>query len=281
MKKILAILLAVACMFSMLLMTACGDDTDDGEGTGTNAGTEAGSESEKETETETETEKETETETETESAGEDVGEPERNYFPYEGDVVPGSVDWDWGAPTADAVYFSIDADHVIHDGKGTWSNTSGCTPDYVFDCSPDTYYDCDEKCETVNNEDMNVGIAGDWDGITDGTATGYVGAWIEEGVVIEQIRFFTRSGWVSRILGCKFQASVDGENWVDLHTVTELAHEGGDYEMIDIEDDTVYYYVRFLSRDLESFNTVVDADSTDYYAYCNIAEMEIWGTPAN
>lgn len=273
MKKLLAVLLALTFVISMFAMTACSDDN--GDDTDTNDKVESKDES---TDDKKEPVSDTEADSETDADTDDVVADGPNMFPYEGEVTPGSVDYDWGAPDENSVFFVIDEAHVIHDGKGTWSNTATCTPNYVFDNDFDTFYDCDEKCETVNNDDMNVGtVLEDWN--DDTTKTGYVGAWIEEGVVLSQIRFFPRSGFNERALGCKFQGSVDGVNWVDLATITELVNQGGDYEFFDIDDDTVYYYVRFLARDLESYQTVTETDGTDYYSYCNIAEMEIWGTP--
>ena len=280
MKKLLAILLALTFVLSMFVMTACtngeGEDTDTDAVSGndeTNGETEGNGE-----ETDGETEGE-ETDGETEGEGDDVVD-EPNMFPYEGDVTPGSVDYDWGAPDADSVFFVIDEAHIFHDGKGTWNNAANCTAIYAFDNDFGTFYDCDEKCEYTNTDAMNVGfVLEDWN--DDATKTGYVGAWIEEGVVLSQIRFFPRGDWTARAPGCKFQASVDGVEWVDLVVIEALENAGGDYEFYDIEDETVYYYVRFLSRDLESYNEYVDAAGTDYQAYCNIAEFEIWGTPAN
>ncbi len=280
MKKLLAILLALTFVLSMFVMTACtngeGEETDNDAVSGndeTNGETEGNGE-----ETDGEPEGE-ETDGETEGEGDDVVD-EPNMFPYEGEYVPGSVNFDWGAPDATSICFEIDADHVIHDGKGTWSNQTSTLPPMAFDGDYDTCYDCDEQCGTENDANMEVGLVlEDWDGDT--TKTGYVGAWIEEGVVLTQIRFFPRTANLGRETGCKFQASVDGVNWVDLVVIEELVNGGYDYEFYDIEDDTVYYYVRFLGRDLEAYNEYVDAAGTDYYSYCNIAEMEIWGTPAN
>lgn len=278
MKKLLAVLLALTFVISMFAMTACTD----GEGDDTDTNDKVESKDDTKDDAADTKDEGKDTAADTEDKGDDgddvvVGP---NYYPYEGDVTPGSVDYDWGAPDATSVFFAIDEDHVIHDGKGTWNNTESCTGIYAFDNDFDTFYDCDEKCEYTNTDGMNVGVVlEDWN--DDTTKTGYVGAWIEEGVVLSQIRFFPRSSYTDRAIGCKFQGSVDGVNWVDLVTITELENAGGDYEFFDIDDETVYYYVRFLGRDLESYQAANETEDTDYYSYCNIAEMEIWGTPAN
>ncbi len=277
MKKLLAVLLALTFVISMFAMTACSDDNGDDTDTNDKVETKDDTTDDKK-DNDTNNGENTDT-NEGEDTDDVVSGDEPNMFPYEGEVTPGSVDYDWGAPDATSVYFSIDEDHVIHDGKGTWNNTESCTGIYAFDNDYDTFYDCDEKCEYTNTDAMNVGtVLEDWN--DDTTKTGYVGAWIEEGVVLSQIRFFPRSGYNDRAIGCKFQGSVDGVNWVDLVTITELVNQGGDYEFFDIDDDTVYYYVRFLARDLESYQAANETEDTDYYSYCNIAEMEIWGTPA-
>ena len=280
MKKILAMMLALAML--AMMMVACsepaeGEDTS-GDTAGETAGDTAG-------ETEAPATDAPETEAPATEAPVDTEAPagdEPNMFPYEGDVIPGSVDYDWGAPDAESVYFAIDEAHTIHDGKGTWSNSTGTLPMMAFDGDYDTCYDCDELCGSVNDENMNVGLVlENWD--NDTTKTGYVGAWIEEGVVLSQIRFFPRAANLGREQGCKIQASVDGVEWVDLVVITELQYGGADYEFYDIDDDTVYYYVRFLARDLAAYQEYVDdtaTEATDFRSYCNIAELEIWGTPA-
>ncbi len=281
MKKLLAILLALTFVMSCFAMTACsdngdGEDTNDSvANSGDDTSGDAGDTADGDDDT---TADEGDDSSDTTAGDDEPAGP--NEYPYEHatDFVIGSIDFDWGAPRENSVYFEIDVDHVIHDGKGTWSNTVSCTANYAFDGDMATFYDCDEKVESVNTDEMvNYGvILEDWNelGIE---ATGYVGAWIEEGVVLHQIRVMTRSTFADRMIGNKFQASVDGVTWVDLFTVEALEWEGGDYEMFDIDDTTTYYYVRMVSRNLEDFNTYVNADSTDYYAYCNIAEFEIWG----
>ncbi len=282
MKKLLAIILALTFILSMFAMTACseGDPKDTEAGDSKDTGTEKPADSDKETETDEK--KDTETDKKEEDTTETLDEP--NYYPYEHatDFEIGSIWMDWGAPRKDSVYFEIDIDHVIHDGKGTWSNSTSTIGTMVFDGLDDTVYDCDEGCGDVNTEDMNYGvILEDWN--DDTTKTGYVGAWIEEGVILHQIRFFPRVANLGREIGCKIQASVDGVEWVDLVVIEANDMRGYDYELYDIDDETVYYYVRYLGRDQASYLEYNEGalETDDYKSYVNIAELEIWGVPAN
>ncbi len=282
MKKLLAILLALTFVMSCFAMTACsdngdGDDTNDsaansGDDTSGDAGDTAGGDDDTTAD---------EGDDSSDTTADDGATNEPNYYPYEHatDFEIGSVWYDWGAPRENSVYFEIDADHVIHDGKGTWSNQTSTIGTMVFDGDENTVYDCDEGCGDANTDEMtNYGvILENWDGDT--TKTGYVGAWIEDGVILHQIRWYPRTANLGREIGCKFQASVDGVNWVDLAVIEASETRGYDYEMIDIDDTTTYYYVRFLSRDQASYLEYNEGalETDDYKAYCNIAEMEIWG----
>ena len=269
MKKFLSLMLALVFVLSMFAMTSCNNekDPDDtkSDGTGEPA---ANTEDTKAPDTQA---PDTQAPA-TEPVDTNPPSDEPNMFPYDGEVQPGSIGFEWGAPDAESVYFSIDEAHIIHDGKGQWGNQIANCAKPAFDKDSTPLYDCDEMCEYENTaEEDAVGLVlENWNGDTE--KTGYVGAWIESGVVLSQIRWYPRVGdnvINERPIGCKFQASVDGVEWVDLHQIEEVTNAGGDYEFVDIEDETVYYYVRFLSRDHVEFSA----------SYCDIAEIEIWGTP--
>ncbi len=248
MRKFIALILCALFVLSTFSLAACGDDKDGEDTSGTDTTSGNASESGEPSNTETETETETEAET----------TPEPNEYPYEGDVIPASIaDFGWGAPDDKSIYFAIDEANVIHDGKGTWSNDVNNVAPKAFDQNVDTFYDSDEKLEFENTEEMNVGIPGD------GTfETAYVGAKIDSGVVLTQIRWFPRKDQTGRAVGGIFQASTDGETWVDLATID--TQPGTDnFQFIDINDSTTYYYVRYVGP----------ADG-----FGNIAEIEIWGT---
>ena len=253
MKKFVSIFLVLCFIFSAVAMTACGDK--DGS---------------KDTTPET-TPEVTDAATDPVETVPTDGEPEEDMYPYDGEVIPASIDyWGWGAPDATSVYFAIDEAHVIHDGNGTWNNSLDTIAAKVFDLDTETCYDCDEKKEYANVEGELTGI------FPDPTAdVAYVGAWIEEGVVLSQIRWFPRTANLTRTAGGSFQASVDGTEWVTLHYIAENPI-GGDMEFIPIDDDTVYYYVRFLGRSAESEEYALYNNET---SFGNIAEIEIWGTP--
>lgn len=248
MRKFIALILCALFVLSTFSLAACGDDKDGEDTSGTDTTSGNASESGEPSNTETETETETEAET----------TPEPNEYPYEGDVIPASIsEWDWGAPDDKSIYFPVEEANVIHDGKGTWSNSVDTIASKVFDLDTTTFYDCDENLEFANTDAENIGIYGD------GTfETGYVGAKIEGGVVLTQIRWYPRTGHTGRAVGGVFQASTDGETWVDLFTI-ETEPISGDFEFIDIDDSTVYHYVRYVSPS---------------QGFCNMSEIEIWGT---
>lgn len=186
---------------------------------------------------------------------------ENQYYDYDGETVPSSItEAGYGAPGEGLTYFLVDPANVIHDGKGTWGNSTSNIATKAFDMDISTFYDCDEKAEYENTDDELVGIPGD------GTfETSYVGAYLPEGVKLTHIRYAPRSDQAARMPGGIFQASVDGETWVDLYTI-EDAPTAGDYATISVGDgETVYYYVRY-----------VGASS----CYGNVAEIEIWGYEA-
>ena len=286
MKKFLALLLVISLVAVMFAFAACNNEGDDKQtdgndtGTGTNApagndGTEtpAGTDG---TEAPAGTDG-TEAPAETTAApAETDGEPEENMYPYDPethDVIPLSVaSWADGgfgydAPDETSIYLPVAPENVIHDGKGTWQNQTGSIATMVFDMLENTFYDCDENCGDVNNEDMNYGMYDfdNWDGDT--TKTGYVGAYFEQGVKLTQIRWLARSGdGAERNKDGYFEASEDGTTWTLLHTIEE--NHAGDFTFVDIPEeyqDVAYKYIRYVGPD---------------EGYCNMAEIEFWGSYA-
>ncbi len=254
MKKFISLLLLLALTLTFVL-SSCAAPEGDGQTTGGDGSGTAG-----------ETGGATDAKT-------DGDEPEEelyleDFYPFEGNIVPDSVkNFGWLAPDATSEFIYVDASHVIHDGKGTWNNMTDRLPTNVFDMNAYTYYDCDETDETVNNEDMNVGIP--YSG-SEPFPTGYVGAYIEDGIYLTEIRWFGRADNPDRNAGGVFQASVDGETWVDLYTI-QYNSPCVDYMIVHPSDmpescaTTVYHYVRYVSP--------VDG-------FCNISEIELWGRPA-
>ncbi len=187
---------------------------------------------------------------------------EAAFYDYTGDVTsdtaPASVvECSYGAPGEDAQFYYVSADQVIHDGKGTWSNTTSTVATMVFDCDTTTFYDCDEGTEYETIEDVLVGYS--WG---DGTfETAYVGAYIEEGIVLKYIRFCPRSDQTGRMVDGYFEVSEDGESWTTVYTVSETP-TASEFVTIDLSDnETTYYYVRYVGPS---------------GGYGNIAEIELW-----
>lgn len=244
MKRLILIALAAAFLFVSLTFTACDAAGNDAETVGTDDVTNG-----------------------VDTA--DHGEYLPDFYPYNGNIIPASVSqYNWGAPDGRSVYFYIDEDHVIHDGKGTYMNMTDRLPTHVFDMDTGTFYDCDEGENYPNIAEMEVGIPYDGDVPFE---TGYVGAYIEGGAYITAIRWFGRAGdGANRNAGGKFQASVDGEEWVDLCMVTTNS-SCHDFEKLYPKTfpeecaTTAYRYIRYVSPQ---------------DGFCNIAEIEIWGIPA-
>ncbi len=183
-----------------------------------------------------------------------------NYYAYEGERIPASISaCNYGAPGEGLTYFQVDESHVLHDGKGTYWKAKETIASMAFDMDITTFYDCDENREFATPAELLVGMPGDGS-----FETSYVGAWIEGGVRLTHIRYCPRSDFPERMAGGIFQASVDGETWVDLHTIG-VTPSAGDFVTVPIEDsETVYKYVRYVGPTS---------------GYGNVAEIEIWGRP--
>ncbi len=193
-----------------------------------------------------------------------------NFYPYNGTDIPLSVmpkdegGYAFGAPHPESVYLPVDPENVIHDGKGTYQNSTSTLPTMVFNKQVGDTYDCDETCGTENDENMNVAMYDfdNWDGDT--TKTGYVGAYFEQGVTLTHIRWFGRAANANRNAGGYFEASEDGTTWVTLATI-EANSACTTFETLAVAEDyveTVFHYVRYVSpKD----------------GYCNMSEIEFWG----
>lgn len=168
-------------------------------------------------------------------------------------------------------YFAVDSSNIIHDGKGTWENHEDTTALMAFDGNKDSYYDCDEKNEGQPPTEA-VLVGSEYGDYTDPeNLYGYCGGHFETAFVLKQIRLYPRDTFASsktdgsdRYIGCTIQASNDGKEWVTLYTL-ETAPTEGQFTIVDLENTTAYTYYRYYSR----------AES-----YCNVNELEFWGTAA-
>ncbi len=269
MKRIIAVLLALTFVFAMFAMTACAPEEGDGKGTGNSQSTGDGTEAPKNDVTD---------------AKDNVTEPkdEGTEPPEDDSFKPGSIAIDkMGVPAEGVQYFEIAAENVIHDGKGTWSHKTETLPTMAFDGDSVTIYDCDEGgTRGDNTEAENVGIP--YDGEEE-FETGYVGAYFADGIYLTHIRYAARwidsttdeskygdlsVDYVGRMVGGKFQVSVDGVEWVDAGEITEAPPRDGACAELAMDasiSGTVYKYVRYVGPK---------------GGYCNIGELEIWGKPA-
>jgi len=124
-----------------------------------------------------------------------------------------------------------------------------------------------------------IGTSGSYDATStidkayDGNTSTYVdnltsGAWagldLGSGQQITSIKYFPRSGWASRMVGGKFQGSGVADfssAVVDLYTVP--TEPPVSWNEIAITNTSSFRYVRYLTPD---------------YGYCNVAEIEFYGT---
>ena len=180
------------------------------------------------------------------------------YYDYTGEVIPASItEGGYGAPGEDLKYITVAAENVLHDGKGTWGNSTGAIATMAFDMQKSTAYDCDEYSAYENTDAELVGIPGD------GTyETAYVGAYIPEGVNLTHVRCAPRATYAGRLLNTVIQVSENGETWTDLYTIDESPTEG-DFATYEVSDgQTTYHYIRL---------------SFAAGNYGNVAEIEFWG----
>jgi F5/8 type C domain len=125
---------------------------------------------------------------------------------------------------------------------GSWDNL-GNTRDKVFDGNLSTFF---------GSPDAN----GDWVGLDLGAAS-----------QIQQIKYYPRSGYTSRMVGGVFQGSNDSTfntGVVTLATIT--TNPSVAWHTITLANPGSYRFVRYLGPD---------------GAHCNIAEMQVWGQPAS
>ncbi len=116
---------------------------------------------------------------------------------------------------------------------GSWAN-QGNDFTKAFDGSTSTYFDAPDPGN------------GDFVGIDQGSATP------------NQVRYFPRVGWESRMVGGKFQGSSDGVTYTTLATVTQAP--GDAYTTVPLSvDPAAYRFLRYLAPN---------------GAYGNIAELE-------
>ncbi|MDQ2800066.1 MAG: malectin, partial [Armatimonadota bacterium] len=64
--------------------------------------------------------------------------------------------------------------------------------------------------------------------------------------VVTQVRYFPRAGFASRMVGGKFQGSLDGTTYTDLATITQTP-TAGQYTALPISTTTAYRYLRYLA----------------------------------
>jgi autotransporter-associated beta strand protein len=94
------------------------------------------------------------------------------------------------------------------------------------------------------------------------TGTGYTGIDLGSGnaQLLAYIRYYPRSGYLSRMTGGKFQGSNDNSTWTDLYTIPSdptLA-----WQMVTVSNTTAWRYLRYLGP---------------ANGHCNVSEVEFYG----
>ena len=91
---------------------------------------------------------------------------------------------------------------------------------------------------------------------------GHTGIEIPDGreTAVLAVRYHPRSGLLKRMVGGKFQGSVDGITYKTLHTITEIP--SFEWQTVTIEDSNVYKFLRYVGPN---------------NSHCNVAELEFLG----
>lgn len=134
-------------------------------------------------------------------------------------------------------------------GTNSWNNTASTSYEKAFDGNTSTYFD---------------GVGGGWvradlGGLYDISAIGYC----------------PRNGYEYRMTDGMFQFSEDGESWSTAYTVPNKPSYGMNY-ITNFAGGNTARYVRFKVPDGAPTNEY----NKDNVYCCNIAEIEIYGTPA-
>ena len=94
-----------------------------------------------------------------------------------------------------------------------------------------------------------------------GTGSGaYTGLELNNPASLTMIRYYPRANYAGRMVGGIFQGSNDGVNYVDLHTIS--TEPGYNWNEVVLTTEAYSYY-RYMSAP---------------EGYCNVAEIEFWGT---
>lgn len=132
-----------------------------------------------------------------------------------------------------------------------------------------------QSWENKGSVDFNKAADGDLDTYFDGLANGYVTIDLKQSYYIHGIGYAPRKGYESRMNGGEFYGSNDNSTWTLLYKVTSIPASGTITKagISDISgNDIGYRYIKYTVP--EGVNPTGD----EYL--CNIAEIELFGVPA-
>lgn len=155
-----------------------------------------------------------------------------------------------GVKGSTSIEDKIDSAAFTVSGSAPWSESKNSGPDKAFDGKMSTYFD--------------------------GVSEGWIQADLGQVYDISAIGYCPRSGYEARMVDGIFSLSVDGNNWSEAFTVSDLPSFGMHY-VRNFACDSSARYIRY-SVPTGAPGNQYNKDSS--YC-CNIAEIEVCGTPAS
>ncbi len=122
--------------------------------------------------------------------------------------------------------------------------------------------------------DFRKAFDGDLTTYFDGVTAGWVQADMGGLYTLEAIGYCPRKGYEARMTDGYFEVSTDGKNWTTVHTVTGLPNYAMSY--VTLEEPQTFRYLRYAVPE----GTPNNPYNTDTTYCCNIAEIELYGSPA-
>ena len=121
--------------------------------------------------------------------------------------------------------------------------------------------------------DFHKAFDGDITTYFDGLTAGWVQADMGGLYTLEAIGFCPRKGYEARMTDGFFEVSIDGESWTTVYTVTGLQNYAMTFATFD--EPQRFRYLRYSVPE----GTPDNPYSTENTYCCNIAEIELYGSP--
>lgn len=154
-----------------------------------------------------------------------------------------------GVKGSNALENRIEVTNDMISGTNSWNNAGSTNYEKVFDGNLSTYFD--------------------------GVGNGWVQADLGKVYDISAVGYSPRSGYEYRMPDGMFQFSEDGENWTTAYTITDKPSFGMHY-ITRFSGGSCARYVRYIVPEGAPANSY----NSDSVYCCNIAEIELYGTPS-